>query len=353
MAIAQSQGIPFDQLPFQCFQEARKILIEDRQGKLQQIETMRARITRLQEADGAELHRGGEAYKQKRLDSMKRELEHLKILADMNDPNVKRRFEDGKGVFSFANSSGVNVLIPHLGDLNKPIYRFLADRKWRHYRRKIQEQRVTQMKVVPDVIPHCDSVVDIRMNFGRVNVQPGDFVDSAVSEKPCRLTIQSFEKEPRLVTIAIVDPDVPNLATDAFDTRCHFLATNIEITPTTPLVDLAQIAEEKILVPWLPPTASKGAPYHRLAVVILQNKDNIAIDKAVATGKITQNDFSTRSLITRHMLTPIGANLFRTKWDDSMAAVMDRAGIDGANIELKRTKVEPLPYKRRNPSTFR
>lgn len=106
MALAQSQGIAFDQLPFQCFQEARKILIEDRQEKLQQIETMRTRIARLQTADGNELHRGGESYKQKRLDSMKRELEHLKILADMNDPNVKRRFEDGKGKLFPAMSKG-------------------------------------------------------------------------------------------------------------------------------------------------------------------------------------------------------------------------------------------------------
>lgn len=209
------------------------------------------------------------------------------------------------------------------------------------------------MKVVPDVVPHCDSVVDIKMNFGRVNVQPGDFVDSAVSEKPCRLSIQSFEKDPRLVTIAIVDPDVPNFATDSFDSRCHFLATNVEITPTTPLVDLSQISEEKILKPWLPPTAQKGSPYHRLAIVVLQNKDNIPIDKAVATGKLDQGNFSLRRMITRHMLTPIGANMFRTQWDDNMAAVMTRAGIDGANVELKRTKVEPLPYKRRNPSTFR
>jgi len=96
MALAQSQGIPFDQLPYQCFQEARKILIEDRQEKVKQIESMRTRIARLQEAD-SNIHRGGEAYKQKRLDSMRRELEHLKILADINDPNVKRRFEDGKG----------------------------------------------------------------------------------------------------------------------------------------------------------------------------------------------------------------------------------------------------------------
>lgn len=97
MAIAQSQGIPFDQLPFQCFQEARKILIEDRQEKLKQIEAMRAKIARLQETNGNELHKGGEPYRLKRLASMRKELEHLKILADINDPNVKRRFEDKKG----------------------------------------------------------------------------------------------------------------------------------------------------------------------------------------------------------------------------------------------------------------
>jgi large subunit ribosomal protein L35 len=97
MALAQSQGIPFDQLPFQCFQEARKVLIEDRQEKLKKIEAMRSRMARVQETDAATER--DEQYKQKRLDSMRRELEHLKILADINDPNVKRRFEDGKGRF--------------------------------------------------------------------------------------------------------------------------------------------------------------------------------------------------------------------------------------------------------------
>lgn len=95
-ALAQSPGIPFDQLPYQCFQEARKILVEDRAEKLKKIETERARISRLETADPATF-RGGEAYKQKRLKSMRAELEELKILADINDPNVKRRFEDGKG----------------------------------------------------------------------------------------------------------------------------------------------------------------------------------------------------------------------------------------------------------------
>ena len=102
-ALAQSPGIPFDELPYQCFQEARSILIADRAEKLKKIETERFRITRLQEMD-PNTFPGGDVYKQRRLRSMMAELEKLKILADINDPNVKRRFEDGLGMQS---SSGL------------------------------------------------------------------------------------------------------------------------------------------------------------------------------------------------------------------------------------------------------
>lgn len=237
--------------------------------------------------------------------------------------------------------------------MNKPIYRFLADRKWREYRRKILVQRISQFKVVADVLPYCDPTVDIKMKFGRNNVQAGDFVDSAVSENPCQLFIQSFEKENKMITIAIVDSDVPNVATDSFDSRCHFLATNIQLSPTTPHIDLGKLSTDQILVPWTAPTAQKGSPYHRLSIVVLQQKNNISIDREIAAKNIKQNDFQVRSLMTKHLLQPVGATLFRTKWDENMSAVMGRAGIDGAEMELKKVKVEPLPYKRRNPSTFR
>lgn len=237
--------------------------------------------------------------------------------------------------------------------MNKPIYRYLADRKWRDYRRKILVQRVTQMKVVPDVIPQCDPVVDVRIAFGRRAVQPGDFVDSALSEKPCQLRVQSFEREPKLVTIAVVDSDIPDFETDSFNTRCHFLASNITITPVSPAVELSNLSEGQVILPWLPPTAQKGSPYHRLSIVIFQQKDNVPVDLSVASKNAPRANFSARAFMTRHMLVPIGATLFRTQWDDNMAGVMARAGIAGADMELKRIKVEPLPYKRRNPSTFR
>jgi large subunit ribosomal protein L35 len=105
LALQDSSGIPFEQLPYQCFQEARKILIADRQEKLKEIESNRARILRLQESDPA--LSGGEARKQQRLKSLMTSLERLKILADINDPLVKRKFEDGLG--SLRPSPGIPI----------------------------------------------------------------------------------------------------------------------------------------------------------------------------------------------------------------------------------------------------
>lgn len=237
--------------------------------------------------------------------------------------------------------------------MSKPIYRYLANRKWREYAREILLQRITQMRVVPDVVPNCDPIVDIKIRFGRTKVQPGEFVDSAISEHPCQLTIQSYEKEPKLITLAIIDPDVPNFETDRFGSRCHFLATNIRIDPVNPHINLANLSEDQVLLPWLAPTALKGSPYHRLSIAVLQQKDNVPVDKEIALRAIARENFSVRQLMTRHLLQPISASLFRTKWDDNMAAVMARAGMNDADLEMKRTKVRPLPYKRRNPSTFR
>lgn len=107
-ALQQTTSVPFDALPYQCFQEARQILIADREQKLRQIETERGRIQRLRDADPATIS-GGEAAKGKRIKSMEAHLEKLKIYADINDPNVKRRFEDGLGMMCPADCpSGAN-----------------------------------------------------------------------------------------------------------------------------------------------------------------------------------------------------------------------------------------------------
>jgi large subunit ribosomal protein L35 len=210
------------------------------------------------------------------------------------------------------------------------------------------------MRVVPDVIPNVDPILDVKIVFGNRVVQPGEFVESHISEHPCRLTLQSYEGGEKMVTIAVVDPDVPNIETDGFDIRCHFLASNIVISPTQPIVDLGTLSSDsQVLLPWMPPYAQKGSPYHRLSIVILQQKDNIPIDLEIAKKKVQRDGFTVRSMMSRHMLSPISASLFRAQWDDNTAGVMARAGIEGADVELKRKKVEPLPYQRRDTSRMR
>ncbi len=94
-ALQSSSNIPFEQLPYQCFQEARKILATDRAEKLAQIEEQRKRIAKC--ADKPAEKQGGENSKKGRLIAMHMHLEHLKVLADINDPLIKKRFEDGHG----------------------------------------------------------------------------------------------------------------------------------------------------------------------------------------------------------------------------------------------------------------
>jgi large subunit ribosomal protein L35 len=96
VVLASAGGVPFEQLPFQCFQEARKVLMEDRADKIKMIEKERAKIARLREVPDEQA--GGTRQKETRLRSMQKALENWKILADINDPMVKKRFEDGLGM---------------------------------------------------------------------------------------------------------------------------------------------------------------------------------------------------------------------------------------------------------------
>jgi large subunit ribosomal protein L35 len=82
-------------LPYQCFQEARKVLAEHRNEVLEKIELMRGRIARLSEKPAET--RSEITSKEHSLKLMRKKLEAYKIEADINDPLVKKRFEDGMG----------------------------------------------------------------------------------------------------------------------------------------------------------------------------------------------------------------------------------------------------------------
>ena len=249
--------------------------------------------------------------------------------------------------------------------MNKPIYRHLAHKSWSSYKRLVLMQRVEQMNVVPDVLPHIDPSVSTTLFFNNKKHQHGDIVLSTVSEAPPSINIQPFDKGERLVTIAVVNPDVPNVEKDGFDSHCHFLAANIKISPTETLVDSAQLdPDSQIILPWLPAYSQKGIPYQRLCLFVLEQQApnsptprsdaqlNVSAIKFLGRFSKREN-FSLRALVSKFHHKPVGVDLFRTRWDEGTAEVMERAGIVGSDVEFKRKKIEPLPYKRLKEERFR
>jgi large subunit ribosomal protein L35 len=97
VAMRTTGDLAFEQLPYQTFQEARKILAADRQEKLDKIKATMEKIAALENEDASKV-KGGEKTKNIRLGSLRKEIERLKIIADINDPLVKKRFEDGLGM---------------------------------------------------------------------------------------------------------------------------------------------------------------------------------------------------------------------------------------------------------------
>lgn len=249
----------------------------------------------------------------------------------------------------------------HPGDMNRPIYRHLADQKWRAYKRLLLMQRISQMHIVPDILAHLDPTAEVSLGFGRRNVQPGEFVDSRVSEMPARLNIQVFDKGERFVSIAVMDPDVPDEERDTFCSRCHFLAVNIPVSPTSTSVPLSKLnKDDHIVYPWLPPYAQKGAPYHRLTVFVLQqDQTSFSADgrvdvEALRKGMGRRRErFSLRRFTQGKNMHPIGIHLFRSNWDDGTDGVVQRAGIEGFNVEFTRKKPEKLPYKKKDGARYR
>jgi large subunit ribosomal protein L35 len=228
--------------------------------------------------------------------------------------------------------------------MNKPIYRYLANRRWRSYNRKLTVQRISQFSVVPDILPKLEPTADVQLFFRKAKIPPGQILDSAVTEVPPRLKVQVFDKGERLVSVVVMDSDVPLAEEDTFAKRCHYLAANIPLSPTQTSLPLGKASpESQLAVPWLPPYSQKGAPYHRLSILVLEQKPDTKLDIAKLKDLYSARDgFSLKSYRDKFGLSPVGFSLFRTVWDDNTAAVMQRAGIPGADLEFRNKRVHSL-----------
>lgn len=230
--------------------------------------------------------------------------------------------------------------------MSKPVYRYFNEQKWRGMDYQILAQRVQQFHIVPDVLPKFDPQMDVQLTFHGYRIRPGEIVDSLVSETPPNLRLQVFDSEKRLVSVVVMDSDVPDPETDSFGRRLHFMAANIPIDCLTKNISLIRISKdaEKLAVPWLPPFSQEGAPYHRLSVWILEQPEGKPLDVSELRERYMEkrDGFSLQSFRSYAKVQPYGFNMFRTVWDNGTEAVMKKHDIPGSEIVFRRQRVRSL-----------
>lgn len=247
--------------------------------------------------------------------------------------------------------------------MNKPVYRFLAHRKWSNMDRKIVLQRLEQFHIVPDLLPKFEPLVDVKMTFRGYKVSPGAILNSRITEYAPTLRMQVFDKGERMFSVIVMDSDVPDAESDSYSKRLHFLATNIPWDPTKSSVPLSRLGVDTtsstyttvpepgaLAVPWLPAFAQKGAPYHRMSVFVLQHNGNVELDAAKLKELYDgagRDGFSLKSFRDKFGLTPVGFNMFRSVWDENTADVMIRHEIPGVDVEFKRQRIVSLKPPRK------
>ncbi|KAK6509484.1 hypothetical protein TWF481_004227 [Arthrobotrys musiformis] len=320
-------------MPFKCYQEALKVLRQDKEESLVKIAEQKKAIEGLKK-----LHNLTD--ESPRIVRMQEYIDELKLNIDKNNPRIKYTYDN-----------------KHKVDPYRKIYQHWDEQKWREMKRMILMQRLTQMNVVPDVIPSIDPIIDVSMRFRRKNVPHGEKVLAKNATRYPSVQVKQFDSKKRLVTVLVVDPDKPNLEKNGFDYYLQWMVTNCDISIENPMVigvSTTHNGRDEV-APYEVPYVHKGEGYHRYCLFILEQNGRIEIDgkperpvkpkvdakegetaeaKETETAeapkeskeRIKRLGFNLRSFIAKNDLKVIGADLWRVEFDNTMIDVMKKLG---------------------------
>ncbi|TFY51800.1 hypothetical protein EVG20_g10831 [Dentipellis fragilis] len=303
-----------------AYDEALRVIYADAKAVQKEAQEVREKLEK------GEL-KGEEAEKERK------RLDVLDVMGEVNLPEVRWKAANG------------------MADLNKPVYRHLVEKRWREDGAlDLLMERVYQMQVIPDLIPELHPSLDLRVNFPepppeslylrtRVKrkyaaVEPGTYLLNEQTRKPPRLYTTVFHTDPRLYTLLMVDPDVPDEENASFTTYLHWLQC---VTPFS-----VRLCADDALLPDLmshcrrrrPPSTSPrpthptsrptppaGTPYHRYVLLVLpQSSPTERI--TVPTG-IERLGFDVRKFVEEYGLRVNGGgvHIWRAVWDEDSSKV--------------------------------
>ncbi|KAF8313791.1 PEBP-like protein [Clavulina sp. PMI_390] len=293
------------------------------------------------------------------------ELERLEIESEINLPEVRWNFSQGKM------------------DLSRPVYRHLLNQRWRKKGRLdrmasahllcLPMERVQLMHVVPDVLPAIRPAVDLRIDVSAANqsisidpsshtvpskklpqkqqwsdIAPEHFILPTLTITPPKLTAQVFHPEARLYTLVMIDPDVPDAENATYQTYLHWLVPNISISAESKDLSVpSESTPETPIVSYVPPHPQYGSSAHRYVLLLLPQLSGNPIPPS-SLADIKRTGFDLRAFIKEHdlqryMTTSAGRNhpnqpdfVIKSGQNESSAMVVDAE--EGGGVAMWRAQ---------------
>ncbi|KAI5964760.1 MRPL35 [Candida pseudojiufengensis] len=270
------------------------------------------------------------------LTELKDQLDKILIDAEIENPEVLYNFE-------FLNSEDL--------DKSQPVYRALLKQKWENYDLLVTMQRLEQLHVIPDTLPTLNPKADVKVKFTH-NIDtefqnwitPGTLLPAFAVSKPPTIHIQEFERKDgneNLYTVLLVNPDTPDLETNSFKTTLHYGLKNVSLTNNDNTIDVSRIMKNGPKITfheYLPLTPEKNAGVQRACLWVFRQDSNI--DK-INEIKNDEN-FNIRKFVDEYKITPIGAHVWRQKFDRSVPNVRNEYGLGKGRVFEKIRGTEPL-----------
>lgn len=252
------------------------------------------------------------------IDGAKNMLGVLEVMAQVNLPEVRWKAVNG------------------MADMSQKVYRHLIEQRWRNEGAlDLLMERLYQMHVIPDILSSLQPTVDLRVVFPEpppknvvlrartkrktLPVEAGVFLVNEQTRRPPKLYTTVFHPEPRLYTLLMIDPDVPDQDNQTFKTFLHWLQPNITLSATS-----AGLLPSAAHTPYLPPHPARGTPYHRYVLLLLPHEDP-TLKLSLPPGPLERDAFDARRFVQEHALRTDGGGAFmwRAVWDEESSRIWE------------------------------
>lgn len=219
-------------------------------------------------------------------------------------------------------------------DKTQPVYRWVLEQKWKEYGRMLTMQRLESLGVIPDTMPTLEPEVDVKLQFPCNNVEtfvePGTILSSNVTCRPPSFDVTEFrESVDDLYTILIVDPDVPDVATDGYTTSLLWALKDVPASNSDTVIDAKKLTANPgcELVSYQAPTPEKNSGNHRISVWVYRQSKKLGELSAPS-----RESFDIRQFASEHDLKAVGAHVWRSAWDRNTEKVREMYGLPHGRV---------------------